>query len=122
MDKPEFVELRRDVAAVAIPDGTLMTLPKGAPVRIHQSLGGSYTVTTERGYMARIAGRDADALGLEPEESPLEALRQVEASMKHGFCDACFSGEYPVPVEEAVQVDRQLGLFEEVERGCAPRT
>ncbi len=52
----------------------------------------------------------------------LEALRQVEASMKHGFCDACFSGEYPVPVEEAVPVDRQLGLFEGLERGSAPRT
>ena len=47
----------------------------------------------------------------------LEALRQVEASMKHGFCDACFSGEYPVPVEETLQVDRQLGLFEGVKDG-----
>ena len=25
----------------------------------------------------------------------LEALRRVEAAMKHGFCDACFSGQYP---------------------------
>ncbi len=101
VNHPEFVELRRDVEAVAIPDGTLMTLPKGAPVRIHQSLGGSYTVTTERGYMARIAGCDADALGLEPEESPLEASgtdrvsveRNVWASMK-----TCYDPEIPVNI------------------------
>jgi amidophosphoribosyltransferase len=31
----------------------------------------------------------------------LDALREVERSMKRGFCDACFSGEYPIQVEEA---------------------
>ena len=42
----------------------------------------------------------------------LEALRRIEASMKHGFCDACFSGEYAIPVEETNAVDTQLALFE----------
>jgi len=43
----------------------------------------------------------------------LEALRRVEAGMKHGFCDACFSGEYVIPAEE-IQADQpQLPLFED---------
>ena len=42
----------------------------------------------------------------------LPALRTVAAGMKHGFCDACFSGEYPVPVDEAEPGGLQLPLFE----------
>ncbi|MCP4007286.1 MAG: amidophosphoribosyltransferase [bacterium] len=46
----------------------------------------------------------------------LEALRRVEVSMKAGFCDACFSGEYVIPMDEQNQSrDSQLGLFEESE-------
>ncbi|MEX2209252.1 MAG: amidophosphoribosyltransferase [Myxococcota bacterium] len=42
----------------------------------------------------------------------LEALRRIEASMKHGFCDACFSGEYVIPVDDVLPADPQLPLFE----------
>jgi hypothetical protein len=35
--------------------------------------------------------------------------------MKHGFCDACFSGEYPVPVSEPGKPSPQLPLFSESE-------
>jgi amidophosphoribosyltransferase len=41
----------------------------------------------------------------------LEALRRVEASMKHGFCDACFSGDYVIPVEAVSPPSPQLDLF-----------
>jgi hypothetical protein len=34
--------------------------------------------------------------------------------MKHGFCDACFSGEYVIPVEEADVRPPQLPLFNDV--------
>jgi amidophosphoribosyltransferase len=44
----------------------------------------------------------------------LEALRRIEASMKHGFCDACFSGDYIIPVEDVAVADAQLPLFEAV--------
>ncbi|MBW2282073.1 MAG: amidophosphoribosyltransferase [Deltaproteobacteria bacterium] len=50
----------------------------------------------------------------------LDALREVEASMKHGFCDACFSGDYPVPVA-AEDTDRaQLPLFRSDASGGSP--
>jgi amidophosphoribosyltransferase len=45
----------------------------------------------------------------------LEALREIERGMKHGFCDACFSGEYVIPIEEIGAADSQLPLFEESE-------
>jgi amidophosphoribosyltransferase len=53
----------------------------------------------------------ADSLGY----LSLEGLRRVSASLKRGFCDACFSGEYPVPVDEEEEPTPQLSLFHEVE-------
>ena len=51
---------------------------------------------------------DADTLAY----LSLEALREIEASMKHGFCDACFSGDYVISPETLAKDDRQLPLFE----------
>ena len=65
MAERESFVLTRDVNIVTIPDGTPGTLSKGEEVTIHQSLGNNYTVVTERGYMVRIDGADADALGKE---------------------------------------------------------
>jgi hypothetical protein len=60
-EKP--ITLRRDCPAVLVPSGEKITLVAGSTVWVTQSLGGSYTVMTDRGYMARIDGQDADALG-----------------------------------------------------------
>jgi amidophosphoribosyltransferase len=46
----------------------------------------------------------------------LEGLRRTSAALKHGFCDACFSDEYPVRVDEDAATP-QLSLFREVEDG-----
>jgi probable FeS assembly SUF system protein SufT len=54
--------LSRDVAAVQIPSGDKIILAAGRPVVITQTLGGSFTVMTDTG-LARIDGKDADALG-----------------------------------------------------------
>jgi len=58
--------LSRDVEVAAIPYGDRMTLTSGSIVYITQALGGSYTVMTDRGYMVRIEGKDADAVGEPP--------------------------------------------------------
>src|SRR5512144_1447329 len=61
----EQIQLRRDCNAVQIPQGTAVTIPAGTAATITQSLGGSYTVQVPAlGGLFRIAGRDADALGL----------------------------------------------------------
>ncbi|KAF0191157.1 MAG: hypothetical protein FD165_2089 [Gammaproteobacteria bacterium] len=57
--------LKRDCDAVLIPAGTKITIPAGTQVTITQALGGSYTINIQ-GNLARIDGKDADALGLQP--------------------------------------------------------
>ena len=63
MEIDELVTINRDCEAVQIPSGSKVLLPAGTQVRITQSLGGSFTVVTERGAMVRIAGKDTDAIG-----------------------------------------------------------
>jgi len=58
------IKLTRDCQVIEIPSGVHHTLTAGSVVRIMQSLGGSYTVTGERGGMYRVDAADADALGL----------------------------------------------------------
>ena len=61
--------INREVSAVQIPSGDPFVLPAGTAVIITQTLGGSYTVATQSG-LARISSEDADALGIDPNESP----------------------------------------------------
>jgi len=70
MKEKEQVQLARDCDAIIIPDGNRMRLTKGTQVMIQQSLGGSYTVVTDLGYMVRINGIDADAIGKEVVKPP----------------------------------------------------
>ena len=66
----EEVTTSRDVEAVVVPAGNRVLIPEGVEVTITQSLGGSYTVVTPQGYMARISAADADALGKKLPASP----------------------------------------------------
>jgi amidophosphoribosyltransferase len=43
----------------------------------------------------------------------LEGLRGVARELKHGICDACFSDDYPVPIESD-EATPQLSLFRPV--------
>jgi len=62
----EQIELQRDCPAVQIPQGNSVTIPVGTAAIVTQSLGGSYTVQVPSlGGLFRVAGRDADALGLQ---------------------------------------------------------
>src|SRR5213594_144517 len=95
----ERTELTRDVEAIQIPGGHTLTLEKGWDVVITQSLGGTYTVQVPAyGGLFRIAGRDADALGMEPTTAPAAAAsggleEQVSATLK-----TCFDPEIPVNI------------------------
>jgi probable FeS assembly SUF system protein SufT len=64
MGASELITLSRACEVIEIPSGIHGTLPAGAVVRIMQSLAGSYTVATDRGYMYRVEAKDTDALGL----------------------------------------------------------
>lgn len=60
----ETVKLTRECDAALVPQGTHVVIEAGAEVSITQSLGDSYTVYL-KGYLLRIDGADADALGKE---------------------------------------------------------
>src|SRR5262249_43798095 len=61
----ETIELKRECDAVAIPSGRRQKLPIGTSVRVVQSRGGSYTVSTDLHAMYRIDVKDGDALGID---------------------------------------------------------
>jgi probable FeS assembly SUF system protein SufT len=69
MQQGEPVLLQRDVMAITIPMGDQVVLPESGEVMITQSLGGSFTVYYA-GNLLRIAGDDADALGMEASKPP----------------------------------------------------
>src|SRR5690606_16331429 len=62
------IELARDCEATAVPWGTRATLKAGRLAQVTQALGGNFTVYVD-GNLYRIAGANADALGLEPEDA-----------------------------------------------------
>jgi probable FeS assembly SUF system protein SufT len=92
--------LSRSVEVAAIPYGDRLTLETGSTVYITQALGGSYTVMTDRGYMVRIEGKDADAIGETPVAPPsVEELagKSVEQQAWDQL-KTCFDPEIPVNI------------------------
>ncbi len=72
MTAPEIIYLLRDCYALMVPSGARMKLHQGMEVRITQQLGNSFTVEVF-GNLARVEGKDADALGKEVAD-PLSSL------------------------------------------------
>ena len=62
MQTHQEIELLREVEAIQIPSGDLVTLPLGTKVMITQSLGGTYTVATPNG-LARIKSETPNDTG-----------------------------------------------------------
>jgi len=95
----EPIELKRDCPAIMIPAGTPTILQAGTEVTITQSLGGTYTVVAD-GIMARISGKDADALGIDPEEEKSEEYKggPVDEKMIWDQMKNCYDPEIPVNI------------------------
>src|SRR4249920_90028 len=93
------VTTTREIEAKEIPSGMRITIPEGSPLTLTQSLGGSFTVVTPYGYMARIEGKDADAIGEEPVTLDAEAAagRSVE-ELCWDQLRTCFDPEIPVNI------------------------
>jgi len=89
----------RDVPAREIPSGTPITLRAGDPVIITQSLGGSYTVMTPVGFLARIDGKDADAIG-EPVVAEDAAADEGKTTEQRAWdqLKTCYDPEIPVNI------------------------
>jgi probable FeS assembly SUF system protein SufT len=106
MHSTQEITLDREVASVLVPHGTELILPAGTKVQITQALGTTFTVLTDLGYMVRIAGKDADALGLEPPPDPTTG--PVDTSVTKEQLDelvweqlrTCYDPEIPVNIAE----------------------
>jgi len=107
--------LSRDVEVAAIPYGDKLTLTAGATVYITQALGGSYTAMTDHGYLVRIEGKDADAIGEKP-VLPMTAEDTKGRSTQDLAWDqlkTCFDPEIPVNIVD-------LGLVYKCEAEALP--
>lgn len=101
MNIHEPITLTRACEGIEIPSGIRNTIPAGATVRIMQSLGTSYTISTDRGYMLRIDAKDADALGLSPSAPPQPSAAQPRTFSEQLVKDelrTVFDPEIPVNV------------------------
>ncbi len=95
------VTLTRDCSAVQIPAGHTVTLPAGSEVDVTQTLGGTYTVHASGGLF-RISGKDADALGIQPEAVSAPATpgggELVSDPMVWETLRSCYDPEIPVNI------------------------
>jgi len=99
MMSKEQLELSRDVDATQIPSGIPHKLTAGSKVRLMQALGGSYTVITDFGYMARIDAKDADALGMTPSSTATaEAPNEFSEKLVWDQLRTVYDPEIPVNV------------------------
>ena len=93
------VTTTREIEAREIPSGTKLTIPEGTPLAITQSLGGSYTVMTPYGSMARVDGKDADAIGQEAvAEQEAAAGGKTTEELAWDQLRTCYDPEIPVNI------------------------
>src|SRR6266481_2393516 len=81
MSASEPITLSRACEVIEIPSGIRGILPGGAVVRIMQSLGSGYTVTTDRGYMYRVDAKDTDALGISNPTAQIPGVKEVHVEV-----------------------------------------
>jgi probable FeS assembly SUF system protein SufT len=103
MNMREEVTFSRNAEAVMIPSGERVLVPNGSHATITQSLGGSYTLITDRGLMIRISGREVEAIGKAPQNVPEVAAGEAVTSEKleemvWDQLKTCFDPEIPVNI------------------------
>ena len=98
----EEVVVSRNCEAVMIPSGEKVLVPQGAHATITQSLGGTYTLITDRGLMVRVSGREVEAIGKTPQEVPQEAVPDLTPEkLEEVVWDqlkTCYDPEIPVNI------------------------
>jgi probable FeS assembly SUF system protein SufT len=98
----EEVVVSRTCEAVMIPSGEKVLVPQGAHATITQSLGGAYTLITDRGLMVRVSGKEVEAIG----KTPTEVAQAPDAAITPDKLEelvweqlkTCFDPEIPVNI------------------------
>ncbi|MES2217464.1 MAG: putative Fe-S cluster assembly protein SufT [Pseudomonadota bacterium] len=98
MLKQDTIEVTRDVDALLIPSGVNITIQKGTLVMITQALGNAYTVYVN-GNLARVAGRDGDALMMVIMDEPdVNAMDMPLSDKVWELLKTCYDPEIPVNI------------------------
>lgn len=98
--KKKEIHLTRDCDATIIPSGEKLRLIQGDCVVLTQALGGSFTVRTDCGYLARISAADCDAIGFDSPQSEAATAEDSPFDIQHVFTklETVFDPEIPVNV------------------------
>ncbi|HVT02244.1 MAG TPA: putative Fe-S cluster assembly protein SufT [Thermoanaerobaculia bacterium] len=97
----ERVTVSRDFDAVAIPSGEIVKIDSGTQATITQSLGGAYTIMTDRGMMVRVSGQEVEAIGKEPAKTiQVDGNLSDQELEKHVWeqLRTCYDPEIPVNI------------------------
>jgi probable FeS assembly SUF system protein SufT len=107
------VIVSRNVEAIIIPDGTESLIKKDTQIFIQQVLGGMFTVQTEEGFLMRIDGKDADAIG---QEIPNERKKILAAEVEEKGIESCVLEQLKTCYDPEIPVNIvDLGLIYETE-------
>jgi probable FeS assembly SUF system protein SufT len=103
MNTREEVVFSRNAEAIMIPSGERVLVPQGAQATITQSLGGAYTLITDRGLMVRISGGEVEAIGKTPQEvaqaaPEVEITKEKIEELVWDQLKTCFDPEIPVNI------------------------
>lgn len=103
MNTSEEVTFSRSAEAIMIPSGERVLVPQGAHATITQSLGGAFTLITDRGLMVRISGKEVEAIGKEPHEQAsttldAELTQEKVEELVWDQLKTCFDPEIPVNI------------------------
>jgi len=98
----EEVTFSRNTEAIMIPSGEKVLVPKGAQATITQSLGGAFTLITDRGLMVRVSGQEVESIGKTPVETaevkPAELTPDKLEEMVWDALKTCYDPEIPVNI------------------------
>jgi probable FeS assembly SUF system protein SufT len=99
MNTQKQVTTTRDIEATEIPSGISIPIAAGTTLSIVQSLGGSFTVLTPYGYMARVDGKDGDAIGeAAAEAKPAGGENKAIDELCWEELKTCYDPEIPVNI------------------------
>jgi len=94
------LELQEECEAISIPAGEKVMLRRGERVVVLQSLGGSFTVQTEQGYLVRLGAKDSAALGFDGPHIDEESADSGPFELQHVVdqLKTVFDPEIPINV------------------------
>jgi probable FeS assembly SUF system protein SufT len=98
----EEITFSRAAEAIMIPSGEKVLVPQGAQATITQSLGGTYTLITDRGLMVRVSGKEVEAIGKTAQDVADVAIEEITPEkleeMVWEALKTCYDPEIPVNI------------------------